>query len=96
MKLIVAKNYDEMSAEAAKIMADVIKNKPDCVLGLATGSTPVGMYACLVDMYNKGELDFSKVKSVNLDEYYPIVPEHDQSYRYFMNYNLFDKVNINK
>ena len=96
MKLIVAKNYDEMSAEAAKIMADVIKNKPDCVLGLATGSTPVGMYACLVDMYNKGELDFSAVKSVNLDEYYPIVPEHDQSYRYFMNYNLFDKVNINK
>ena len=96
MKLIVAKNYDEMSAEAAKIMAEVIKNKPDCVLGLATGSTPVGMYACLVDMYNKGELDFSKVKSVNLDEYYPIVPEHDQSYRYFMNYNLFDKVNINK
>ena len=57
MKLIVAKNYDEMSAEAAKIMADVIKNKPDCVLGLATGSTPVGMYACLVDMYNKGELE---------------------------------------
>ena len=96
MKLIVAKNYDEMSAEAAKIMAEVIKNKPDCVLGLATGSTPVGMYACLVDMYNKGELDFSAVKSVNLDEYYPIVPEHDQSYRYFMNYNLFDKVNINK
>ncbi len=96
MKLIVTKNYDEMSTAAAKIMAEVIKNKPNCVLGLATGSTPVGMYACLTDMYNKGELDFSVVKSVNLDEYYPIVPENDQSYRYFMNYNLFDKVNIDK
>ena len=85
-----------MSAEAAKIMAEVIKNKPDCVLGLATGSTPVGMYACLVDMYNKGELDFSKVKSVNLDEYYPLSPDNDQSYRYFMNKNLFDRVNIDK
>ena len=96
MKIYCGKDYEEMSRKAASLISAQINMKPDCVLGLATGSTPVGMYACLVDMYNKGELDFSAVKSVNLDEYYPIVPEHDQSYRYFMNYNLFDKVNINK
>ena len=96
MKVIVTKNYDEMSAKAAEIMADVIKAKPDCVLGLATGSTPIGMYDCLVEKFNAGEIDFSAVRSVNLDEYYPITPDNDQSYRYFMNEHLFDRVNIDK
>ena len=96
MKVIVTKNYDEMSKQAAEIMAEIVKGNPECVLGLATGSTPVGMYKVLVEKYNAGELDFSKVQSVNLDEYYPITPDNDQSYRYFMNENLFDKVNINK
>lgn len=96
MKIIVCRNYAEMSAESAKIVADQIKSKPDCVLGLATGSTPEGMYACLSTMHRDEKLDFSKVTSVNLDEYYPIAPDNDQSYRYFMNFHLFDKVNIDK
>lgn len=96
MKISVVKNYDEMSRCAAELFAEVIRNKPDCVLGLATGDTPIGMYRELVAKYEKGELDFSAVRSVNLDEYYPITPDNDQSYRYFMNYHLFDHVNIDK
>lgn len=96
MKIIVCKNYAEMSAESAKIVAEQIKNKPNSVLGLATGSTPEGMYACLAAMHRDEKLDFSRVTSVNLDEYYPISPDNAQSYRYFMNFNLFDKVNIDK
>ena len=96
MKITVVKNYEEMSREAAKYIAETLTEKPDCVLGLATGDTPIGMYEELVKMYNDGKLDFSKARSVNLDEYYPITPDNDQSYRYFMNYHLFDKVNINK
>ena len=96
MKIVVVKNYEEMSRVAAEGFAEVIKAKPDCVLGLATGSTPIGMYENLVAMYKAGELDFSKVRSVNLDEYYPITPDNDQSYRFFMNDNLFDHVNIDK
>lgn len=96
MKLIVCEDYNKMSEKAAQILASVITLKPDCVLGLATGSTPVGMYKRLVEMYNAGDLDFSNVKSYNLDEYYPIKPTDPQSYRYFMNENLFDHVNINK
>ena len=92
MKLIVCKNYDEMSAKAAEIFAEQIKTKPNSVLGLATGSTPVGLYNKLVEM----DLDFSKIVSYNLDEYYPISPDNDQSYRYFMNENLFNRVNIDK
>ena len=94
MKVLVFDTYDEMSFAAAEIMADVIKEKPQCVLGLATGSTPVGMYDCLAEKCSSGELDFSLVKTVNLDEYYPISPDNRQSYRYFMNENLFSKVNI--
>ena len=94
MKVLVFDTYDEMSFAAAEIMADVIKEKPQCVLGLATGSTPVGMYECLAEKCSSGELDFSLVKTVNLDEYYPISPDNKQSYRYFMNENLFSKVNI--
>lgn len=94
MRVIVCENYEEMSMEAAKIVAGQINLKPDCVLGLATGSTPVGMYNILAEMNKKGEVDFAKVKSFNLDEYYPLSAENDQSYRYFMNQNLFNKVNI--
>lgn len=96
MKVIVTKNYEEMSAVAANMVAELIAAKPNCVLGLATGSTPEGMYANLVRGYKEGKIDFSAVRSVNLDEYFPIKPENDQSYRYFMNKNLFDHVNIDK
>jgi len=96
MKIIVCKNYDEMSQKGAEIVASQIKNNPYTVLGLATGSTPEGMYAKLAKKYEAGELSFENVKTANLDEYYPIVPENDQSYRYFMNKHLFDKINIDK
>ncbi len=94
MKIIVCDNYDEMSRTGAEIIAEGMKAKPDYILGLATGSTPVGMYRELARMNKAGEIDFSKVVSYNLDEYYPISPENDQSYRYFMNHNLFNHVNI--
>ena len=96
MEIIVVKNYQEMSSCAAKYFAKVISDKPDCVLGLATGDTPIGMYDCLAEEYRQGKLDFSRVRSVNLDEYYPIPPDNNQSYRYFMNEKLFDRVNIRK
>ena len=96
MKLIVCKDYEEMSTVAADIMADVINASEAPVLGLATGSTPVGMYKKLIEMNREGEIDFSGVTTVNLDEYYPIASDNDQSYRYFMNDNLFNHVNINK
>lgn len=94
MKVIVCKNYEEVSEKSAEIVAAVMKGNPNAVLGLATGSTPEGMYAKLVEMNQKGEIDFSGITTVNLDEYYPISPDNDQSYRYFMNKNLFDHVNI--
>ena len=96
MNVIVCKNYDEMSLRAAQVVAAQLKEKPASVLGLATGSTPEGMYAHLVEMYKKGEISFRDVTTANLDEYYPIDPANDQSYRYFMNYHLFDRVDINK
>ncbi len=96
MKLIVCKNYDDLSVAAAELVASVVKENPACVLGLATGSTPVGLYRGLIDRCSRGELDFSAVTTVNLDEYYPIAPDNDQSYRYFMNQNLFDHINIDK
>ena len=96
MKLIVCKDYQEMSAKAADIVAAQISAKADTVLGLATGSTPVGMYDALTEMNKAGKLDFAAVRTVNLDEYYPIAPENDQSYRYFMNNKLFDHINIDK
>ncbi len=95
-KFVVTKDYEEMSLVAAGIIAQLVAEKPDCVLGLATGSTPIGLYKELVRRYESGELDFSKVKSANLDEYLGLAPEHDQSYRYFMNDNLFDHINIDK
>lgn len=96
MKIVVVDNYDEMSKVAAEELASVINNKPEAVLGLATGGTPVGMYKELIKMYNEKKLDFSKVTSVNLDEYVGLSGDHDQSYRYFMNTNIFNHVNIRK
>ena len=96
MKVIKVKNYEELSRTAATIIAGVILSKPDCILGLATGSSPVGTYDQLAAMYEEGILDFSHVKSVNLDEYVGLDGSNDQSYRYFMNTNLFDHVNIDK
>ncbi|MBR5316712.1 MAG: glucosamine-6-phosphate deaminase [Lachnospiraceae bacterium] len=96
MRVIVKKNYDEMSKAAANIIAAQIITKPNCVLGLATGSTPIGTYKNLVEKYNAGDLDFSDVSTVNLDEYRGIDHDNDQSYYYFMNDNLFNHVNIDK
>ncbi len=96
MKFITVDTYKEMSRKAANIIAAQVIQKPDCVLGLATGSTPIGAYDRLVEMYNAGDLDFSTVTSVNLDEYIGLDGENDQSYRWFMNHHLFDRVNINK
>ena len=96
MNYITVKTYDELSKKAAQIIASQIIMKPNCVLGLATGSSPVGTYKELIKMNKNGELDFSTVTSVNLDEYVGLDGTHDQSYRYFMNTNLFDHVNIDK
>ena len=83
-----------MSRKAANIMSAQVIMKPDCVLGLATGSTPIGLYQQLVTWYEKGDLDFSEVRTVNLDEYKGLSRENDQSYYYFMHHNLFDHVNL--
>ena len=91
-----AKDYQDMSRKAANIISAQIIMKPNCVLGLATGSSPVGTYRQLIEWYNKGDLDFSHVTSINLDEYKGLSPENDQSYRYFMDTNLFNHVNIDK
>ena len=94
MKIYKAADYKEMSRKAANIIASQVILKPDCVLGLATGSTPIGTYERLVSLYKEGNLDFSNVKTVNLDEYKGLPRTNDQSYYYFMHENLFDKVNI--
>ncbi|MGX8698721.1 MAG: glucosamine-6-phosphate deaminase [bacterium] len=94
MKIIACKDYEAMSRAAADIIAAQVILKPNCVLGLATGGSPVGTYQELVRRYEAGELDFSQVKSVNLDEYVGLGYENDQSYIYFMRSNLFDHVNI--
>ena len=96
MKIYVADDYKGMSRKAASILAAQISLKPRSVLGLATGSTPIGMYDQLVEWHKAGDLDFSAVRTVNLDEYVGLAPDHDQSYRYFMNHHLFDRVNIDK
>ena len=90
MKIIHCNNYEEMSAAAANLVCDAIKEKPDLVLGLATGSTPEGMYAELCRKYKDGKVDFSKVTTVNLDEYCGLPADHPQSYLTFMKQNLFD------
>ena len=92
---IKTKSYEEMSKKAANIIASVVTLKPDCMLGLATGSSPIGTYDELVKKYEAGDLDFSEVTTVNLDEYKGLPKENEQSYYYFMHEYLFDKVNIN-
>ena len=94
MRIYEAKDYQEMSRKAANILSAQVILKPDSVLGLATGSTPIGMYDQLVEWYKKGDLDFSKVKTVNLDEYKGLTHDNDQSYYYFMHEHLFDRMNI--
>ena len=94
INLSIVKDYGEMSRRAARIIADAIRNKPNLVLGLATGGTPVGCYQELIRMHKEEELDFSRVITFNLDEYIGLSPTHPQSYRHFMDENLFHHINI--
>jgi len=94
MKIIKATDYNDMSKRAATIIAAQIILKPNSVIGLATGSTPIGTYTKLAEWCNKGDVDFSNVTTFNLDEYLGLDPDHNQSYRYYMNNNLFNKINI--
>lgn len=94
MKVLVAKDYYDMSKIAAVIVKKCIQNKPTSVLGLPTGRTPEGMYECLVNMYKRGALDFSQVTTFNLDEYRGISPEHPNSYHYYMKHIFFNHINI--
>lgn len=96
MKIYRAKDYNDMSRKAAGIISSQVILKPDCVLGLATGSSPLGTYSRLVEWCDKGDIDFSSVTTVNLDEYKGLTPDNPQSYRYFMNENLFSKINIDR
>lgn len=94
MKIYECADYASMSRKAANIIASQIVLKPNCVLGLATGSTPIGTYDRLTELVKAGDLSFSQVRTVNLDEYKGLGPDHDQSYRYFMNKNLFSRVDV--
>lgn len=96
MKYFTVNTYEELSQKAAMVIAAQVISKPDCVLGLATGSSPVGTYRKLIEMNKNGDVDFSEVTTVNLDEYVGLTGDHDQSYRYFMDVNLFDHINIDK
>ena len=96
MRVIVAKDTEEAAKKAADLIEELVRSKPECTLGLATGSSPVAMYKELARRCREEGLDFSKVHSVNLDEYVGLEPTHDQSYRYFMNTNFFDHINIDK
>lgn len=96
MKIIKIADYNEMSRKAANLIGAQVIMKPNCILGLATGSSPIGTYKELIKRCEEGDLDFSQVKSVNLDEYKGLPRDNDQSYYYFMNHNLFDHINIDK
>jgi glucosamine-6-phosphate deaminase len=96
MLVHIKENYDDMSKEGARIVADLVRKKPNCVLGFATGGTPLGMYKELIRMHKNEGLDFSKVTTFNLDEYVGLPPEHDQSYHYFMWENLFKHINVDR
>ncbi len=96
MKLIKTDSYEKLSRQAANILSAQVILKPRSVLGLATGSSPIGTYHQLINWYNKGDLDFSQVTTVNLDEYCGLAADNPQSYRYFMNTNFFDHINIDK
>lgn len=94
MRIYMEADYDAMSRRAANLISAEVIRKPDCVLGLATGSTPVGTYKQLVAWHQRGDFSFKEVRSVNLDEYRGLAPTHDQSYRYFMQTNFFDHIDI--
>src|SRR3989338_2198089 len=94
MEVIVKPDYETVSKLAAQLIAEVVRNKPNAVLGLATGSTPVGTYKELIRMHRQEGLDFSKVTTFNLDEYVGLPPDHPQSYHHFMDVNFFDHVNV--
>ena len=94
MRIYLSEDYKAMSRRAANIISAQVITKPDSVLGLATGGTPVGAYQQLVEWYKKGDLSFAEIKTVNLDEYLGLSPHHEQSYRYFMHVNLFDHIDI--
>lgn len=96
IKILCGEDYAAASMKAAEVVRDVVKAKPDAVLGLATGSSPIGMYEDLAEMNRRGEISFAACKSVNLDEYVGLAPDHDQSYAYFMAKNFFDKIDIDK
>ncbi len=96
MRIYECADYGAMSRRAANIIASQVVLKPDCVLGLATGSTPIGTYDRLAELVKAGDLSFARVRTVNLDEYRGLSPDHDQSYRWFMDHNLFDRVDIDK
>lgn len=96
MLVYIKENFDDMSKEGARIVADLVRKKPNCVLGFATGGTPLGMYKELIRLHKSEGLDFSKVTTFNLDEYVGLPPEHDQSYHYFMWENLFKHINVDQ
>lgn len=94
MRVYRAKDYADMSRKAANIISAQVIMKPDCVLGLATGSTPIGVYSQLIEWYEKGDIDFAQVRTVNLDEYRGLPKDNVQSYAYFMKKHLFEQINI--
>lgn len=94
MKVIITKNYEEASKEAAKVMLEVVKSKPNANLGLATGSTPIRMYELLIEDHKKNNTSYKDIKTFNLDEYYGLSKDHVQSYNYFMNKHLFSGIDI--
>ena len=96
MKVIITENYDEMSKKAAEIMIELVKNNPNAVLGLATGSSPIGMYKAMIEDCANGGTSYKNVSTVNLDEYVGLTADHDQSYAYFMRTNLFDHIDIDQ
>ncbi len=96
MKIVFTKDYQELSLLAAQLVAQHIKEKPTLTLGLATGSTPIGMYQELVKLFKNQEIDFQHITTFNLDEYVGLVPDHKQSYNFFMQKKFFEHVNINK
>ena len=96
MRIIRTESYEKMSRQAANLISAQVIVKPSCVLGLATGSSPIGTYRQLADWYQKGDVDFSKVKTVNLDEYVGLSPDHPQSYRFFMEEHFFKRVNLSR
>jgi glucosamine-6-phosphate deaminase len=94
MEVVICKDYAAMSQAAARVAAEVVNHKPNAVLGFATGSSPVGLYKELIRMHQEEGLDFSKVTTFNLDEYVGLPGDHPQSYRFFMNDNLFNHINV--